>query len=114
MQIKVLPTVAIMFYMIHVRQMALRFALLDMAILTSQLEIKQWGLSTDGTGNNPKTTVKFPISFGTCYAVIPINSYTGSADYFGLSVTAITKSNFSTANGGYGDNKLWFIAVGKA
>lgn len=76
-------------------------------------ESLQWGLSTDGTGNNPKTTVNFPISFGTCYAVIPINSYTGGADYFGLSVTAITKSNFSTANGGYGDNKLWFVATGR-
>ena len=118
MQIKVLPTVAIMFYMIHVRQMALRFALLDMAILTSQLEIKQWGLSTDGTGNNPKTTVKFPISFGTCYAVIPVigteSSYVSGV---GESWTTYWSQNLTgfaceAYDGTYNAGKS-FIAVGK-
>lgn len=75
--------VAIMFYVIHVRQMALRFALLDMAILTSQLEIKQWGRHADF---NPGT-FKLPIAYSSAlYAVV---------------VTTNDNENVATTNAAY-------------
>ena len=112
MQIKVLPTVAIMFYMIHVRQMALRFALLDMAILTSQLEIKQWGRqTTNNTGN-----ITFPLSVSSFCALV-IGTESSYVSGVGESWTTYWSQNLTgfaceAYDGTYNAGKS-FIAVGK-
>ena len=102
MQIKVLLKVAIMFYMIHVRQMALRFALLDMAILTSQLEIKQWGKSSSKTATFP---LKFPSA-----ALIAVNSTddAGSGNNYDNRIISITTSAITISYGSFR-----YIVIGK-
>ena len=89
--------------------MALRFALLDMAILTSQLEIKQWGANVSCTRGGTKT-ISFPIAFSTCFTVVGQDD--GSDDGQDNSVVrSFSASSFSWYSGA--TSTMNFVAAGK-
>lgn len=76
--------------------------------------IEQWGVATEPNTNNPETSVTFPIAFASdCYSVIPTTSFNGNANFYGTSVINKSKTGFTTKSGTYGQNLVYWHAVGK-
>lgn len=72
--------------------MALRFVLLDMAILTLQLEIKQWG-RTEGI-----TTIPFNITFPNAPLVGTWTLITNASGTLAISAVAISPDNLTNSS----------------
>ena len=74
----------------------------------------QWGSATEPDTNNPETYVTFPIGFTfDCYSVIPTTSFNGNANFYGVSIINKSKTGFTTKSGTYGQNSVYWYAVGK-
>ena len=79
-----------------------------------QFPTVQWGVATEPNTNNPETSVTFPIAFASdCYSVIPTTSFNGNANFYGTSVINKSKTGFTTKSGTYGQNLVYWHAVGK-
>lgn len=77
------------------------------------MEHRQGGIFEEPSINNPTAKVSFPISFpSVCNVVITESSFTGSANFYGTSVTAVSIDSFQYVSGSYGGNTVRFLALG--